>query len=295
MRDWYYEDRGHEAGPVDLEDLKDLVRSGRITRRDLVWSDGMGGWRAASTVEALFPKQLPPPLPSRYARAAAERRRHNRARRSGGAATDAGGPRRSDTIPPSSVAGLVFAFFGCAPIGLLFSIVALSATRRQRGTGRILALLGTIANTVVLFTLGIGSAIVATESHRHAAEITHAKSRRALCKRHATRRRHHDHRWEQTGHGYEIVDGEAPDESEEPEANPRGPRTPKRPRAGTLPRDQHDPAFAKPQPGAFSPYEALSPELPEAAPRDPFQPPSADMRKPRRDPFQPPTRRTKFY
>ncbi|HHH40216.1 MAG TPA: SPFH domain-containing protein [Sedimenticola sp.] len=57
---------GQAQGPFDAAGLKELVARGQLTGSSLVWSDGMGGWQPAETVEALrplLPAAKPPPLP----------------------------------------------------------------------------------------------------------------------------------------------------------------------------------------------------------------------------------------
>ncbi len=63
---WYYAQQGQRQGPVDDEQLKQLVASGQLKPSDLVWKKGMAAWMAASAVEALIPKPSvpePPPIP----------------------------------------------------------------------------------------------------------------------------------------------------------------------------------------------------------------------------------------
>lgn len=59
---WYVAARGEKRGPMTFTALQELVKHGDVLGTDLVWSDGMTDWNAASTVRGLFPG--PPPLPS---------------------------------------------------------------------------------------------------------------------------------------------------------------------------------------------------------------------------------------
>lgn len=59
---WYYTQSGTQHGPVSKEELKRLGQSGQITRESLVWQEGWPEWRAASSVDGLFP--TPPPIPN---------------------------------------------------------------------------------------------------------------------------------------------------------------------------------------------------------------------------------------
>lgn len=57
---------GKQNGPFDMEQLQQMVASGKITRESLVWKNGMANWLAASGVDelsSLFNHQ-PPPLPA---------------------------------------------------------------------------------------------------------------------------------------------------------------------------------------------------------------------------------------
>jgi membrane protease subunit (stomatin/prohibitin family) len=62
---WHIAEGGESVGPFAPAQMAQAVAAGRVTRETLVWSAGMGGWAAASEVEALagyFAPQ-PPPLP----------------------------------------------------------------------------------------------------------------------------------------------------------------------------------------------------------------------------------------
>ncbi len=56
---------GQQAGPFDMNTLRQMARSGQLTRDSLVWMDGMGSWVPASTVAAMAGVfgAVPPPLP----------------------------------------------------------------------------------------------------------------------------------------------------------------------------------------------------------------------------------------
>jgi membrane protease subunit (stomatin/prohibitin family) len=56
---------GKDAGEQDIEAIKALVSSGKVSRASLVWREGMANWQAADTLPelaGLFASQ-PPPLP----------------------------------------------------------------------------------------------------------------------------------------------------------------------------------------------------------------------------------------
>lgn len=61
---WYYTEQGQPFGPVSPEQLKELVKSGRLQPSDLVWKVGMAKWLAASQVKGLFPETTQAPVPA---------------------------------------------------------------------------------------------------------------------------------------------------------------------------------------------------------------------------------------
>ncbi|MGI8711266.1 MAG: GYF domain-containing protein, partial [Acidimicrobiales bacterium] len=55
---------GASQGPFSLAQIQSGIANGQVTPQSLVWSAGMAGWAAASTVPALQPLfAAPPPLP----------------------------------------------------------------------------------------------------------------------------------------------------------------------------------------------------------------------------------------
>lgn len=63
---WYAEN-GQRRGPVSLDQLRQLVRAGVVTKQTLVWRKGMANWAAAGTVDGMavlfIPTDGPPQLP----------------------------------------------------------------------------------------------------------------------------------------------------------------------------------------------------------------------------------------
>ena len=66
--DWFYSDQGRQVGPVTDSALENLVRSGRITERTLVWRAGMSQWQplrearpSTQTTLPLAPPGFQPP------------------------------------------------------------------------------------------------------------------------------------------------------------------------------------------------------------------------------------------
>ncbi|MBN1557370.1 MAG: DUF4339 domain-containing protein, partial [Lentisphaerae bacterium] len=64
---WYYADKGETRGPVTREDLRRLVREGRVKPNDYVWHPSMGeNWTEARNVSGLLETAAPawaPPGP----------------------------------------------------------------------------------------------------------------------------------------------------------------------------------------------------------------------------------------
>ncbi|MBI5540595.1 MAG: SPFH domain-containing protein [Bacteroidia bacterium] len=56
---------GQQAGPYDLNALKQMVMQNQLTKETLVWRQGMAGWEAAGNVGELIPVfgAVPPPMP----------------------------------------------------------------------------------------------------------------------------------------------------------------------------------------------------------------------------------------
>jgi uncharacterized RDD family membrane protein YckC len=59
--EWYYSWSGtdHE-GPATLDELRRLVKEGRLAPSHMVWREGMPNWVAAGGVQQLFPSEAPP-------------------------------------------------------------------------------------------------------------------------------------------------------------------------------------------------------------------------------------------
>lgn len=58
---WYYPSSGTDhQGPVPLEQLRELVREGKLAASHLAWREGMPQWVTAGTLEELFPSEVRP-------------------------------------------------------------------------------------------------------------------------------------------------------------------------------------------------------------------------------------------
>ncbi len=62
---WYYGDGEQRHGPVSMDELKALARSGQLARSDLVWNRGMTEWTPAAEVGGLFSALAELPLRAR--------------------------------------------------------------------------------------------------------------------------------------------------------------------------------------------------------------------------------------
>ncbi|MVU83820.1 DUF4339 domain-containing protein [Nocardia sp. ET3-3] len=64
QQQFHFDNGGQAAGPFPIDQLRQYVSSGQLTRDTNVWSEGMPGWQPAATVPALQPLfATPPPLP----------------------------------------------------------------------------------------------------------------------------------------------------------------------------------------------------------------------------------------
>jgi hypothetical protein len=64
---WYFTRDGKKFGPYTAAQLKQYADSGQLLPTDLVWKEGMEGWKPASTVKGLFAAQQPPSQPAAQA------------------------------------------------------------------------------------------------------------------------------------------------------------------------------------------------------------------------------------
>jgi hypothetical protein len=57
---------GQTTGPFAMAQLVQMVQTGQLTDKSMVWKAGMAAWAAAGTVQelaSLFAAQMPPPPP----------------------------------------------------------------------------------------------------------------------------------------------------------------------------------------------------------------------------------------
>ena len=61
QKQWHYAADGARLGPVPTSEMSSLIAARRVTRRTLVWSEGLRDWKEAGETE-LFASSTPPPL-----------------------------------------------------------------------------------------------------------------------------------------------------------------------------------------------------------------------------------------
>lgn len=66
---WWYVHKDKKTGPVAVDELRQLLQTGAISLKTLVWQEGLEAWRPLDEVEALSALKgtLPPPLPPKVA------------------------------------------------------------------------------------------------------------------------------------------------------------------------------------------------------------------------------------
>ena len=60
---WHFARGGNRSGPISWEELRRRVQAGELLPGDLVWTQGMEQWQAASSVPGLFPDGYVAPVP----------------------------------------------------------------------------------------------------------------------------------------------------------------------------------------------------------------------------------------
>lgn len=58
---WYYAIDGQQNGPIDAEQLRQLLRSRQLANDTLVWKAGMTDWKTAENISGLGVAPPPPP------------------------------------------------------------------------------------------------------------------------------------------------------------------------------------------------------------------------------------------
>ncbi len=73
MKLWYYAQNSQRIGPIPEANLIEMLSSGQIDAKTLVWSQGLVNWTKACDVPGLAVRRTePPPLPAASGAKAAE-------------------------------------------------------------------------------------------------------------------------------------------------------------------------------------------------------------------------------
>jgi hypothetical protein len=128
---WYFGSGGQQHGPVTTDAIKQMLREGKISTADLVWSEGMSDWRViaglpefttpsspavpALTPPAAVPQYAAQPYPAQYG-----------AQPLGYRTTAFTG----ESYNGLAIAGFVLSFL-MPLVGLIISIVALSSMKKS--------------------------------------------------------------------------------------------------------------------------------------------------------------------
>lgn len=65
MTAWWYVDKDKKIGPIETDELKRLLQSGKVGANTMLWHEGMDAWRPLDQVDELneLKAVVPPPLP----------------------------------------------------------------------------------------------------------------------------------------------------------------------------------------------------------------------------------------
>jgi len=65
MTTWWYSEKDNKTGPVEIDEIKRLLLSGKISTKTMIWREGMESWLPLEEVKELEEVKavLPPPLP----------------------------------------------------------------------------------------------------------------------------------------------------------------------------------------------------------------------------------------
>jgi len=50
LQRWFYEEHGQRKGPVTIEEIKEIVRDGKLSPQSLIWCSGWPAWKAVGDV-----------------------------------------------------------------------------------------------------------------------------------------------------------------------------------------------------------------------------------------------------
>lgn len=63
-KNWFYEEKGVRKGPVSQNEILALIKTGSISRKDVVWKEGFSDWVSVENTELnnLMSSSTPPLL-----------------------------------------------------------------------------------------------------------------------------------------------------------------------------------------------------------------------------------------
>ena len=59
---WFVDQEGNQSGPVERDEIIRRIKNGTITRKSMLWTEGMDAWCEAHKIEGLAAAFAPPPL-----------------------------------------------------------------------------------------------------------------------------------------------------------------------------------------------------------------------------------------
>lgn len=133
--EWYYARGNQQQGPVALQVMQEMVRSGQLQPTDLVWRQGMPNWLAASQIPELVSGQSPttPQQPSPYGAPPQQYPQPGQFAPQPGAASPYGQPvgyypaqqpYHGQPVPNYLVQSILVTLFCCLPFGIVSIVYA---------------------------------------------------------------------------------------------------------------------------------------------------------------------------
>lgn len=118
---WFYTRGGQQAGPVSLDQLRQMAASGQITPADLVWREGMANWQPMNTLPEFGGAPAAPATPASPAAPYGQPY--------GAPGAPYGAPMQYQPTPQQSYSGMAIGGFCCSLGGLvccgpIFGIIA---------------------------------------------------------------------------------------------------------------------------------------------------------------------------
>jgi hypothetical protein len=130
---WYYSKNNQQFGPINIDTIRSLYATGQLSPNDLVWTEGMNQWLAASNIPAITGGHMAPPASPFQPQPQPPRQMHyagyNLQPQSSGKAIASlvlGILSMACCFPPVMVLGI---------IGLILGIIALNDMKREPALG----------------------------------------------------------------------------------------------------------------------------------------------------------------